>query len=70
MLNSQVLQRKATFESAEAFLANKPELLVTRVILHMRQLFGIKSMAGIFPRLNEIYMCVRAVGWACLCLGE
>ena len=34
-------------------------MLVHRVIAHLQYLFEIKSMSGLFPKINELYVFVN-----------
>ena len=87
---NQLLYRKSLYPAAEAQIEAEPELIVHRVILHircvekgrcvalrkaadaaaaataasprhslfsrLRYLFGIKSLEGVVPRVNEVYL--------------
>ena len=50
------MAREDLYENAEAVVQNNPDLFVNRVVLHFRYLIGIKSMEGVFPKMNEIYL--------------
>jgi hypothetical protein len=62
-LERNVLTRREVYESAEVFVRQGPEILVNRVILHLQYLFDIKTMAGLFPKINEIYLFVNEVSF-------
>ena len=55
-LEKAVMAREDLYENAEAVVQNNPDLFVNRVVLHFRYLFGIRSMEGVFPKMNEIYL--------------
>ncbi|GMI22867.1 hypothetical protein TrRE_jg219, partial [Triparma retinervis] len=55
-LEKAVMAREDLYENAEAVVQNNPDLFVNRVVLHFRYLFGIRSMEGVFPKMNEVYL--------------
>jgi len=55
-LEKAVMAREDLYQNAEAVVEANPDLFVNRVVLHFRYLFGIKSMEGVFPKMNEVYL--------------
>jgi len=43
-------------EQVEGYLAARPDILVNRVVQHFQQLFQVKSLEGLFPKMNELYL--------------
>ena len=44
---------------AENYILDRPEILVNRIIGHIQYLFEIKSLDGVLPRLNQVYLFVE-----------
>jgi hypothetical protein len=49
----RILEQGATFQQANEMIGANPELLISRIVRHFQQLFGVKSMEGLFPKINE-----------------
>jgi hypothetical protein len=49
----RILEQGATFQQANEMMSANPELLVSRIVRHFQQLFGVKNMEGLFPKINE-----------------
>ena len=52
----EILSSKQSLLKAEAYIQEKPELLVNKIITHLQYVFEIKAMEGILPRMNQIYL--------------
>ena len=57
-LEKKVTMSRVFQKEADRFLEAKPELFLSRVVQHFRYLFGVKTIEGIFPKLNEVYLYV------------
>jgi len=55
-LERELLARKHVFEKAEASLTGEPTLLVNKLVSHFRELFGVKGVDGVLPKMNELYL--------------
>jgi hypothetical protein len=51
--------RQDIYDAAEGYRSAEPGLLVNRLVTHFRQLFGVRSMEGMFPKMNEVYLFVN-----------
>jgi hypothetical protein len=51
-----VLDSKSAFQAAEAHILEHPDILINRCVTHFRELFGVRSIDGVFPKLNELYV--------------
>ena len=58
-LEREIESKHDTFAEAERSVAAEPSLLVNRLISHFRELFGVKKMDGVLPKMNEIYLFVN-----------
>ena len=50
------LRSDKAYEVAEEFLHRQPEDLLTRTVTHVKYLFGIASLEGLLPRMNQVYL--------------
>ena len=57
-LESKVSVQREAFETADKHLHDQPEVLLNRIVLHFQHLFGVKSVQGMFPKVNELYVFV------------
>ena len=39
-----------------AFVQANPELILSRIISHLMKLFDVKTIDGVLPRVNEVYI--------------
>jgi len=51
-----LLNSKHCFNSAEKELVKNPEDLCNRIIRHFQHIFTVKSIEGVFPKMNQIYL--------------
>jgi len=51
-----LLNSKHCFQSAEKELVRNPEDLCNRIIRHFQHIFTVKSIEGVFPKMNQIYL--------------
>ena len=58
-LEREIESKHNTFAEAERSVAAEPSLLVNRLVSHFRELFGVKKMDGVLPKMNEIYLFVN-----------
>lgn len=52
----EMFRSSKSFVDAQTFISERPEVLVNSIIEHIRYLFGIKSLQGTIPRMNEVYL--------------
>ena len=50
------LRNDGAYEAAEEFLQGQPEDLLTRTVTHVKYLFGVDSLEGLLPRMNQVYL--------------
>jgi len=55
-LEKKVTMSKICQREADRYLEARPELFLSRVVQHFRYLFNVKTVDGIFPKLNEVYL--------------
>eukprot|EP00484_Ammonia_sp_Unknown_P027484 CAMPEP_0197031936 /NCGR_PEP_ID=MMETSP1384-20130603/10753_1 /TAXON_ID=29189 /ORGANISM="Ammonia sp." /LENGTH=949 /DNA_ID=CAMNT_0042461521 /DNA_START=56 /DNA_END=2905 /DNA_ORIENTATION=- len=51
-----LLSSKKCFDSAEKSLIANPDDLCHRIIRHFEHIFSVKSIEGVFPKMNQIYL--------------
>ena len=51
-----LLNSKQCFTNAEKHLVMNPNDLNNRIIRHFQHIFSVKSIEGVFPKLNQIYL--------------
>ncbi|KAM3575643.1 hypothetical protein VYU27_002389, partial [Nannochloropsis oceanica] len=59
---SEVMAGREGEEAVEGYLRARPDILVNRVVVHFRQLFGVRSLEGVFPKMNELYLFASEMG--------
>merc|ERR1712227_1045126 len=55
-LELSILGQQQALQSADEKIRAHPELLVNQVLLHFQQLFNVRSMEGVLPKMNQIYV--------------
>ena len=55
----EVMHHDQSLLYAENYILDRPEILVNRIIGHIQYLFEIKSLDGVLPRLNQVYLFVE-----------
>src|SRR5690606_31837175 len=55
-LEYEMLQGDVAFQLGDEYVKQNPELLVSRLINHIQNLFQIKSLEGMLPHMNRIYI--------------
>lgn len=50
------LRNDRAYEAAEQFLQGQPEDLLNRTVTHVKYLFGVASLEGLLPRMNQVYL--------------
>eukprot|EP00741_Cyanophora_paradoxa_P001245 tig00000473_g1202.t1 len=53
------LASKDTMKHAATFLHDEPEAAVSKMVSHFMHLFDVRSLEGVFPKMNEIYLLVN-----------
>ena len=51
-----LLNSKQSFNVAEKDMVSNPEELCNRIIRHFQHIFTVKSIEGVFPKMNQIYV--------------
>ena len=54
VLEQQMLSKRESFEAAESAIATSPDLVINKIVLHFKNLFAVKDLEGMFPRINEV----------------
>ncbi|ETV93987.1 hypothetical protein, variant 1 [Aphanomyces invadans] len=49
---------------------DQPDVLIHKMIQHFRHLFGVKSMEGVFPKINEVFLFVNEMNNALASIKE
>lgn len=52
----ELFRSSKSFVDAQSFISERPEVLVNSLIEHIRYLFGVKTLQGMIPRMNEVYL--------------
>lgn len=52
----ELFRSSKSFVDAQTFISERPEVLVNTLVEHIRYLFGIKTLQGMLPRMNEVYL--------------
>lgn len=50
------LKQSCNFTSLQNFIAENPEDMLGRILSHIQYMWGVKSIDGIVPKLNEVYI--------------
>eukprot|EP00002_Diphylleia_rotans_P023848 TRINITY_DN4699_c0_g1_i8.p1 TRINITY_DN4699_c0_g1~~TRINITY_DN4699_c0_g1_i8.p1 ORF type:complete len:778 (+),score=173.93 TRINITY_DN4699_c0_g1_i8:47-2380(+) len=53
-----MLNRKVAL-SADISLSSDPEVLLHKIVLHFQKLFDVKSVEGVFPKMNEVFLLLN-----------
>ena len=53
------LKQKNNFVSLQNFIAENPEEMSHRILSHIQYMWSVKSIDGIVPKLNEVYILTR-----------
>ncbi len=51
-----------SLDAAQLHLRQHPEALTSKIVAHFQQLFDVRSVDGIFPKMTEIYLTVNELG--------
>jgi hypothetical protein len=52
----ELFRSSKSFVDAQTFISERPEVLVNSLVEHIRYLFGVKTLQGMIPRMNEVYL--------------
>ncbi|EQC30030.1 hypothetical protein SDRG_12310 [Saprolegnia diclina VS20] len=58
------LQDKEMYTHALHNVENRPDVLINKMVQHFRHLFGVKTMEGVFPKINEVFLFVNKMNSA------
>lgn len=47
---------EGSVRAATAYLQERPDLAVNRILSHIQYIFGVKSIDGIIPLMNQVYL--------------
>ena len=53
---AEIFQNKEFYNNAEKFVSTRPDVLVNSIIVHLQYLFGVTSLDGVIPRMNQVYL--------------
>lgn len=53
---AEVMHNKQSLLRAEEFVREQPEVLVNRIVSHIQYLFEAKTLEGVLPRMNQVYL--------------
>ena len=53
---AEVLNNEDNMQSIISFIKERPDLAVNRIVGHILYVFDIKSVDGILPRMNQLYL--------------
>lgn len=56
---AEVMHHDQSLIMASDYIRERPEILVNRIVGHIQYLFEIKSLDGVLPRLNQVYLFVE-----------
>lgn len=55
-LQVEILRSEKSLVNAEKYIKDRPDVLVNRIVGHIQYLFDIKSVEGVLPCLNQVYI--------------
>eukprot|EP00742_Colponemidia_sp_Colp-10_P014897 GILJ01016970.1.p1 GENE.GILJ01016970.1~~GILJ01016970.1.p1 ORF type:complete len:1020 (-),score=191.78 GILJ01016970.1:192-3215(-) len=55
-IETRLLGNKEAFDMAEGFLKDRPDIVINKIVSHFQRLFEVKSLDGILPKMNEIFL--------------
>lgn len=58
-LEKSVLHHREIYTQAAEELEHRPSVLVNQIVRHFSQVFQVKSVEGVLPKINEIYLFVN-----------
>ncbi|ETV66416.1 hypothetical protein, variant [Aphanomyces astaci] len=67
---SHFLQERQMYSIAMTNVEKQPDVLVHKMIQHFRHLFGVKTMDGVFPKINEVFLFVNEMNNALASIKE
>ena len=53
------MRTEKVYTEAEDFLREEPEELLSRCVAHVQYLFGVTSLEGLVPRMNQVYLSME-----------
>ncbi|KAF0702998.1 Aste57867_7718 [Aphanomyces stellatus] len=56
---SHFMEERELYQLAMDNAQKHPDILVNRMVQHFRHLFGVKTMEGVFPKINEVFLYVN-----------
>ncbi|KAI9923283.1 hypothetical protein PsorP6_001076 [Peronosclerospora sorghi] len=60
-LEKSVADHQQIYTNAAAELERHPTLLTNQIVKYFQHLFQIKSIEGVFPKINEIYLQIKEI---------
>ncbi|POM60026.1 hypothetical protein PHPALM_31167 [Phytophthora palmivora] len=58
-LEKSVIHHREIYTQAAAEVERRPNVLVNQIVRHFSHLFQVKSIDGVLPKINEIYLLVN-----------
>ena len=63
-------QNTQSYHVATDYIAQNPEKMVNRLLVHLQYLFDIRDLQGLVPKMNQIYLSVEESRNFLVCLKE
>ncbi|KAL3663984.1 hypothetical protein V7S43_010872 [Phytophthora oleae] len=58
-LEKSVIHHREIYKQAAAEVERRPNVLINQIVRHFSHLFQVKSIDGVLPKINEIYLFVN-----------
>ena len=52
----EVMRHTQNYSDAQKYINERPEVLINSLMAHIQYLFGISTLQGVIPRMNEVYL--------------
>lgn len=52
----EVMNNKQSLLHAEEYVKERPDLIVNRIVGHLQYIFEVKTLEGVLPRMNQVYL--------------
>eukprot|EP00948_MAST-09A_sp_MAST-9A-sp1_P003977 g3977.t1 len=59
-LEKETFNQREVFDLGDDLLVNKPTIVINRIVNHFKELFDVKHLEGVFPKMNELYLFVTS----------
>mmetsp|Transcript_82 Transcript_82/g.123 ORF Transcript_82/g.123 Transcript_82/m.123 type:complete len:887 (-) Transcript_82:43-2703(-) len=58
-LEQDMMRNKEVFHASEEYMKQHPELALTRCVSYFQELFSVRNLEGVMPKINETYLFVE-----------